>query len=102
MTIKQQSGLNDKTLSIIARILKPYHEKIDRYGLFGSRATGQYRDNSDIDLVICGTIDQDDLNKLRLDFEESYIPYTVDIIHYETINEPALKNHIDQVFLPLH
>ncbi len=36
-------GLSAKQLNTLRSILLPFSEKIDRVGLFGSRATGLYR-----------------------------------------------------------
>ena len=53
--MQSSNGLSDKELNIITRILKPYAAKISQVKIFGSRATGKYRKNSDIDLVIYGS-----------------------------------------------
>lgn len=91
-------GLKPQHLEIIQNILKPYASQIDQIYVFGSRATGKYRDNSDIDLVLFGpSLNQKTINHLLSIFSESSLPYKVDLIAYELINNPALKNHIDQV-----
>lgn len=93
MTINH--GLQDKQLNIIKEILKNFASSIDKVCLFGSRATGSYKNYSDIDLVIYGDISDKNIDRLRTIFFESGLPYKVDINAYHLINYPPLKNHID-------
>lgn len=51
-------GLSERQVELLKAILQPYASKIERADLFGSRATGQYRPSSDIDLVLYGDISQ--------------------------------------------
>lgn len=65
--------------------------------IFGSRALGNYKKGSDVDITISG---QDITNETiyRLDDllnEEYPLPYFFDLLHYEQINNENLKNHID-------
>jgi uncharacterized protein len=94
-------GLSESHVGILRRILLPYASSINRVGLFGSRATGKYRSNSDIDMVIYGPMDQDAINSLKTQFDESYLPVKVDLVIYHLITYPALKEHIDRVMKPL-
>ncbi len=94
-------GLSHGHLEIIKKILKPWAHQINRVALFGSRATGKYRDNSDIDLVLYSNAD-DPLDTKIMDriwtlFNESSLPYKVDINAYELITYPPFKHHIDEV-----
>ncbi len=97
---KADHGLTDRQLKIIKRILAPFADKIDRVDLFGSRAKGDPRPNSDIDLVLRGDIDEKSVDRIWTLFNESSLALKVDVLVYDRIN-PALKNHIDLVRLPL-
>jgi predicted nucleotidyltransferase len=88
-------GLSKRQLSIIRDILLPYKTNIERIALFGSRATGKFRDNSDIDLVIYGSLDKESQNSLFTAFKDSYLSIDVDVIVYSLIDNPRLKHHID-------
>jgi uncharacterized protein len=90
-------GLKDEHISLILDTLKPYADKITQVGLFGSRATGTYRDHSDIDLVLYGTLDEADLDHLHTLFDESPLPMAVDVKLYHLIDYQPLKEHIDSV-----
>lgn len=66
--------------------------------LFGSRAKGNYREGSDIDLALKGqTVSIDDRNYWLLAYSELNFPWILDLVIYEKIEEPALKEHIDRV-----
>ena len=86
---------------LILRILAPYTELITRVDLFGSRARGTARPNSDIDLVLHGPVDQATLDRLWTLFWESSLPFKVDIKAYALTDYAPLKRHMDTVCQPL-
>ena len=88
-------------LALLHDILAPYADRIDRVGVFGSRATGSARPNSDIDLVIYGRIDDADIDRLWTLFDDSSISVSVDILRYSADLYPPLKRHIDATMKPL-
>lgn len=89
-------GLDEKYIQEIKSILKIYPE-IKLAKIYGSRALGTSKANSDIDLVIYGeNIDRKICLHLKDKLEEeSSIPYFFDITHYESISNSDLKEHID-------
>jgi predicted nucleotidyltransferase len=95
-------GLPENTIEIICNVLATC-EKADSVLLFGSRALGTHRKGSDIDLVIKGDhILYDDILTLGVQLEELNLPYQIDLINYNTIKEPALKEHIDRVGIEIY
>ena len=90
-------GLIPRQVDLIRGLLNPYAGRIEQVGLFGSRANGRYKPNSDIDLVLYGPVDQKLVNQLHTAFLESYLPFRVDIVAYDLITHPPLKAHIDAV-----
>lgn len=94
-------GLTNGQLDVIKHILSPFAYQIDQVGLFGSRATGTYRENSDIDLVIYGQLNKDVADRLWTLFDESNLPMKIDVHVYELITYPPLKEHIDAAMCPL-
>jgi len=96
-----ESGLTNKQLHIIRDILTPYYSCIDKVALFGLRATDTFRDNSDIDMVLFGNIDEKIIDRLRTLFDESDLSVKVDVNSFDLIAYPPLKEHIGKVMKPL-
>ena len=94
-------GLTTKQLGTIKRILAPYADIITQVDLFGSRATGVCRSNSDIDLLLHGRLDEKTVDRLWTLFHESNLPVPVDVTSYELTTYPPLKAHMDEVRQPL-
>ena len=66
--------------------------------LFGSRAKGNYREGSDIDIAIQGkNITPKDRSAWLLKYETLNLPWKLDLVIYHHIKEPALVEHIDRV-----
>lgn len=67
--------------------------------MFGSRAKGNYKVGSDIDLAIFGEkITFTVLAKLHSLLEDrGPLPYLVDIVKYEELENKDLVDHIDRV-----
>ena len=90
-------GLPDTTLRTLRRILAE-SPAIDKAILYGSRALGNCRPGSDIDLTLIGTgLDLRSLGKITSVIEDSPIPYRVDLSLWEQINHAGLREHIERV-----
>ena len=87
--------------AVLRDILARYADRIDRVGLFGSRATGAARRNSDIDLVVYGRLDAAGIDRLWTLFEDSPLSVSVDVVAYADDLYPPLRRHIDAMSLPL-
>lgn len=93
--------LDDTAREEIRRVLMPFAGQIDSAAIFGSRATGCARVNSDIDLVLYGNLTQDQVDRLYSLFEDSNLPVSVDVVAYSPALYPPLKHHIDTFARPL-
>ncbi|MEJ7694752.1 restriction endonuclease subunit S [Daejeonella sp.] len=72
--------------------------KVDAVLLFGSRAKGSFTEGSDIDLAVKGRkFNHKDILSLNAQLEELNLPYKIDLLNYNTINEPDLVEHIHRV-----
>lgn len=90
-------GVSEQTQDIILSILSR-RTAVEEAILFGSRAKGNYKTGSDIDIAIKGkAVDKDVVSALNAEFEESSLIYFVDVIAYDYITSPELKAHIDRV-----
>ena len=82
-------GLSKDTYEKIINIVKKYKY---RFILFGSRARGDYKVNSDIDIAI-EQVKEDDEYKIKNDFDLLDIPYTFDLVFIkENTNIDLLKS----------
>jgi predicted nucleotidyltransferase len=91
-------GISDKSYELLQEAFVKYPQ-IEEVVIFGSRAKGNFKKGSDIDLAIKGA---DCSPKLALDLS-SYlneflpIPYKIDVIDYASLNHLELKEHINRV-----
>ncbi|MDE7173577.1 MAG: nucleotidyltransferase domain-containing protein [Helicobacter sp.] len=86
-------GLSKKHLATIHEILAP-HQAITHALLFGSRARGAFKPTSDVDIALKGAITITLIAKIKAEFEESTLPFFVDIVDYSKADN-ALKSEID-------
>ena len=101
-TCSEKSGLSDADLQHIvtaAQALPNIHKLV----LFGSRAKGNYKPGSDVDLSIdCTNAGYETAVRLASQLnEETTMPYFFDVVDYRSIAEPALIDHIDRVGIVL-
>jgi len=90
-------GLNEQDEQTIFGIFKKYPE-VENVLIFGSRAKGVFHNGSDIDLAIDGDhVTFKTLQQIKSDFEESSLPYRVDLFDMQRIEHVALKEHIQRV-----
>ncbi len=89
-------GIQDKSFQIIKDVLGK-NIKIEKRVIFGSRATGKYKNSSDIDIALYGEkITFDDISKIKGELDESDCIYKIDIIHYESLKNNELRENIDK------
>lgn len=100
MDQKLISGIEEKyNHKILALLRSVFPEEII---LFGSRAKGNYREGSDIDIALKGkNLTLDDRSKINIQYPDLNLPWQLDIVIYNLITEPKLKEHIDKVGIPL-
>lgn len=93
---KPDHGLNAGELLILRDVLTPFASSIDRVCLFGSRANGAARENSDIDLVIHGDLDKSRIDRIWTLLDDSNLSVPVDVVGYDLIAHEPLREHIDK------
>jgi predicted nucleotidyltransferase len=72
-------NISDKHLAIIKNILRKYNYS---FYLFGSRITDKAKQFSDVDLFYTDDIPIKHLLQLEEEFENSDLPYKVDLVDY--------------------
>ena len=64
--------------------------------LFGSRVLGNAKIGSDVDLAVCGENVTSSIIARIHDYleEETNLPYFFDVVHFESIQNSALREHV--------
>ncbi|MFA9190798.1 nucleotidyltransferase domain-containing protein [Flavobacterium sp. FZUC8N2.13] len=89
-------GIYAKSYQEILTIFKNC-PSIDEVVIYGSRAKGNYREGSDIDITLKGNITKEDLSCLWHKLDDSFIPYKFDISIYKDLKSQSLIEHIQRV-----
>ncbi|MGE4518376.1 MAG: nucleotidyltransferase domain-containing protein [Desulfobacteraceae bacterium] len=90
-------GLKQTTIESIKNVFRRYSQ-VEQVIIYGSRAKGNYKNGSDIDLTLKG----DDLsltlmNKINIELDDLLLPYTFDLSIYSHIKNCNLRDHINRV-----
>jgi len=90
------SGLSSKTIKYIIQVLSEF-PAIKQALFFGSRAMGNYKKGSDIDIALKGdAITFNLVNSVHEKLENDIpVPYFFDVVDYKDLKNMDLKNHID-------
>ena len=95
--MKTSFGLKESIIDKIREVFSHYPE-VKEVILYGSRAMGNYKNGSDIDLTLKGDeLNLAILNKIDWELDDLLLPYTFDLSLYKHIDNPDLINHIKQV-----
>lgn len=89
-------GLENEHFEFIVNAIGHYAD-IDQVLIFGSRALGNYKSTSDIDIALKGKLKEYTSGSLR-EFLNNASPflYKVDVLYYDMISNEELKKHIDK------
>jgi predicted nucleotidyltransferase len=94
---KEIFGVKREIIKAITDIIY-LNNKVEQIIIFGSRAKGNFKKGSDIDLaIICNQLSLGELLKIKSDINELPIPYKVDIVDYNEIKNLELIDHINNV-----
>ena len=87
-------GLKKEIIDKINSVFKKYPQ-VEKAVLYGSRAKGNYKNGSDIDLALYGkALDISLLHKINLEIDDLLLPYSFDISAFDQISNPDLVDHI--------
>ena len=95
-------GLEKRHLDFILQVLQKNIPQAKFY-IFGSRAKGNHKEYSDIDIAVKleeETISADILGKILMEFSDSTLPYEVDVIDLNAIDD-RFKNLIKDSLIEL-
>jgi len=98
MLMVEQYGLSSEVIKKICAVFLDFPE-IERVILYGSRAMGNYRNGSDIDLTLIKK--EDDslslLTSIMTALDDLDLIYSFDVSFLSHINNPNLLDHIERV-----
>ncbi len=90
-------GISTDDWSAIIQVFKS-EERIQEIVLFGSRAKGNFKPGSDIDLAMKGTeLTLTNLIDISAMLDGLDLPYKFDLVLFDRIQEPKLTEHIERV-----
>lgn len=90
-------GLKTATIQAIQEVFKLHHE-VEKAILYGSRAIGNYRPVSDIDLTLAGEkLSLTMLQKIEDELDDLLLPYKIDLSLHKQIENKELLEHIERV-----
>ena len=102
MSTAQPFGLSAETLDKLNSVFAQ-HSAIDTVLIYGSRAKGNYRAGSDIDLTIKGgEISFTELMQIENQIDDLMLPYTVDLSQYKLLVNAELIAHIERVGVEIY
>lgn len=87
-------GLKDNIVEQINSVFKDFPQ-IEQVLIYGSRAKGNFKTGSDIDLTFIGkNLDHNLLNSISLKLDELYLPYFFDLSDFSKIKSFDLTKNI--------
>jgi predicted nucleotidyltransferase len=92
-----QYGLTEDIIRQMINIFANMH-KVEEVIIYGSRAMGNYQQGSDIDLALRGKdLNMDDLLKIGVKLDDLDLPYHLDLLILDKIENYDLSEHISKV-----
>jgi predicted nucleotidyltransferase len=90
-------GLPDNTVAKMRAVFSKYPH-VEKVMIYGSRAMGNYKNGSDIDLTMFGdSITERDRRDIFFELDNLPIPYMVDLSIFSKLNHEDLEAHIRRV-----
>lgn len=90
-------GLKEDIIKQINEVFSKYPQ-IDKAIIYGSRAMGNFKKGSDIDLTLKGEgINLSVINSLLIEIDDLLLPYTFDVSIFKQISNSDLVDHIGRV-----
>lgn len=73
------------------------HPSIEQVLLFGSRAKGNYKRGSDIDLAVFGPCIGSELGTIAWELDDLLLPWEIDLLQFDSITNQDLREHITHI-----
>lgn len=87
-------GLKESELEMIQDVFNK-HPEIKQVILYGSRAKGNYKQFSDVDITLVGdSLTNSILYQVSFEIDDLLLPYQFDISIFDKLSNPDLTDHI--------
>jgi predicted nucleotidyltransferase len=90
-------GLKKEVINQINAVFFKYPQ-IEKAVIYGSRAKGNFKNGSDIDLTLEGVeLNLSVINAILIELDDLLLPYTFDVSIFNQISNSDLVEHIERV-----
>jgi predicted nucleotidyltransferase len=90
-------GLKEQNIESICGIFAR-HPAVEKAVLYGSRAKGNFKPGSDIDLTLLGeTLTPEELGRIEEELDDLLLPYQIDLSIFRRIENASLREHIERI-----
>jgi len=95
---KSRQTLYQQSEAYLKNLLKEKLPSGSRFFLFGSRAKGTAGEMADIDIGVIPAMDlQDELKVIQDEIEQSFVPYSVDLVDFSKISESFKQQALKKI-----
>ncbi|WP_295674661.1 nucleotidyltransferase domain-containing protein [uncultured Mucilaginibacter sp.] len=94
-------GFKYGDLETIIQVLSKFPE-IERAVIFGSRAKGNHQRGSDVDIAVWTKDEYEAWQLPGMLNDETLLPYKFDVLNFNKINNPELKQHITRAGVEIY
>jgi predicted nucleotidyltransferase len=96
-------GLKDATIEKLCSVFAN-HPQVEKAVIYGSRAKGNYKNGSDIDLTLHGGPDltTEVMSKILNEIDDLLLPYSIDLSIFRMLKDPDFIEHIERVGLKFY
>ena len=100
--MREQFGLSVEVLDKIRSIFRS-HPLVEKVILYGSRAKGNYKPGSDVDLtLIAPKMELSELLQIENEIDDLLLPYKFDLSFFHKIDSETLSDHINRIGLDFY
>lgn len=97
-----ETGIREDIIHTFKKVFASYPE-IEKVKLYGSRAKGNFKEGSDIDLVIIAPqFTLTEINKMENRLDDLMLPWKIDIVLQHQIENTDLLDHIRRVGITIY
>ena len=95
-------GLKDTELEKLRKVFVA-NDRVECVVLYGSRAKGNYKPFSDVDITLKGeSLTRKDLNRISLAIDDLLLPYQFDVSIFHTLKNKELIEHVERVGIVIY